>query len=114
MSIEYGFPEYRANRRNPLARYADSRLFLQISSFHRQVPMRVEDFEAALLFPLKCFLIGVHLLLQRGLVEWLVGDGGVLEDDGHAIVPAPVFGGVVARLVQPDFGDAAEFHLFFK
>src|ERR1700752_5370547 len=104
MSIEYGFPRVPSKPtgiRSRGTRTRDSGLFLKISSFHRQVPMRVEDFEAALLFALKCFLIGVHLLLQRGLVERLVGDGGILEDDGHAIVPAPVFGGVVARLVQP-------------
>ena len=40
---------------------------------------------------------GIHLLDEGLLVETVVSRGGVLEDDGDAVVPASVFGGVIAR-----------------
>src|SRR5208337_471102 len=87
----------------PGGRAGSRHLFrVQIDRLHRQVPMRVEDFEAALFFALERILVGIHLLLQRSLVEGLVGDSGVLEDDGHAEIPAAVFGSVIARLVHPN------------
>src|ERR1017187_1012253 len=89
-------------------------LCVQVHHLHRQVPVRVEDLEAPLLFALERILVGIHLLLQRGFVKGFVGHGGVLEYDGHAEVPAAVFGGVIARLVHPYLGDAPHLRFFFQ
>ncbi len=59
--------------------------------------MRVQDLEPALLLTLVRFLIGIELLGERRLVKVLVGHGGVLEDNGHAIIPAAIFCRVIAR-----------------
>src|SRR6266852_7965369 len=71
-------------------------LTFQIHHSDRHVPVRVQDFEAALLLALVSLLVGEQLLLQGCLVEGLIGDSRVFEDDGHTIVPAAVFSGVIA------------------
>src|SRR5579871_1325892 len=76
--------------------------------------MCLEDGEAALLLVLVSILIRKELLLEGVFVERLVGYGGVLEDNGDAVVPATVFGSVVAGLVHPDFEQAANLHFFFQ
>src|SRR5271167_5021847 len=79
-----------------------------------QVPMGVEDLEAMLLFALIGLLIGEELLEQRLFVEAVIGGGGVLEDDGDAVVPAAVFGGVIARRDSAYFEQPTEFNFFLQ
>src|ERR1700676_4057085 len=76
-----------------------SRFHLNIHSLDRQIPVPVEDLKSPLLFALKRVLIGIHLLLQCRLIERLIGHGRILKNDGHTEIPAPIFGGVVARLI---------------
>ena len=76
--------------------------------------MGIEDFEAALLFALVGVLVGKELLEERGGIESVVSDFGVLEDDGGAIVPAAVFGGVIAGSDREYLQDAAELHFFLQ
>lgn len=77
----------------------------------RQIPMPGEDLEAALFFFLVGFLIGPELFDECLLIGVGAGrDGRVLVDDGHAIVPAAVFGGVIARLIHPNLEHPAHFH----
>src|SRR5215472_9389348 len=85
---------------------------LQFHCLDRQVPMRIQDLKAPLLFPFVGFLIRPELLLDGCLVESFVGHGRVPEDNGHTIVPAPVFGGVVAGLVHPDFQHPSHLDFF--
>src|SRR5919109_5293874 len=70
---------------------------VEVDLFDGQVPVRVEDLEAALLFFLVGFLVVIELLDDRRAVEIVVGDGGVLENNRHAIIPAAVFRHVIPR-----------------
>src|SRR3979411_1350809 len=70
----------------------------QLHALDGQVPMSVEDFKPALLFLRIRGLVGPKLLLQYVFVERLIRNRRVLEHDGDAIIPAPVFGRMVARL----------------
>src|ERR1700758_2281696 len=92
--LNRGLP--RVTSRPPWSRFFSR---IQLYNLHRQIPMSVENLKAPLLLAMKRFLIGIHLLLQRRLIERFIRHGGILEDNGHAVVPAPVFGGVIARLV---------------
>src|ERR1700721_1361954 len=61
----------------------------------------------------------LRFYVQINSLEWLfvdrlISDGGILENDGDAEVPASVFCGVVAGLIHPDFYDAAHFVFFFQ
>src|ERR1039458_646540 len=87
---------------------------VQIYVLDRHVPMASEDFKPALLFLRIRGLVGPKLLLQRVFVERLIRGRCGLEHDGHALVPAPVFGRVIARLVHPDLEHAAHFHLLLE
>src|SRR5271170_4417121 len=69
----------------------------------RQVPVRQQYLEAALLLPFISGLVGIELLDQG----FFVGIGGrckgrVLEDDGDAVVPAGVLSHVVGRGLDLD------------
>src|SRR6202166_4413507 len=70
---------------------------VEIEVLDGQIPVGVEDFEAALLFFFVGILVGEELLQERRGVEIIVGDLRVLEDDGGAEIPAAVFGAMVAR-----------------
>src|ERR1700729_1676537 len=87
---------------------------VQVFVFDRHVPMGVEDFEAVLLFALVGVLVRKELLEQRGGIEVVVSNLGVLEKDGRAIVPPAVLGGVVAGGDREYFQDAAQLHLFLQ
>ena len=87
---------------------------VEIDVLDGHVPVRVENFEAVLLFPLVGVLIGKKLLEQRRGIEIVVSDFGVLENDGGAIVPAAVFGAVIAGSDREHFQDAAELHFFLE
>jgi hypothetical protein len=76
---------------------------VEVDVLDRQVPVRFQDFEAALFFFLIGFLIGIELLDQRGAVKIVVGNRRVLEDDGYPVIPTAVFGGVIARNGHADF-----------
>src|SRR6266478_4386458 len=89
-------------------------LRLQLHALDGHVPMSSKDFKPPLLFLRIRSLVGPKLLLQRVFVERLIRGRRVLEHDGHAIVPAPVFSSVVARLVHPDLEHAAHFHLLLQ
>src|SRR5580658_6720083 len=92
----------------------DAVLFFQAHRLHRQIPMPVENLKTSLLFALEGLLIGIHLLLQRRFIERLVSHSRILEDNGHAEVPTPVFGRVVARLIHPDLGDPPHLHFLLE
>src|SRR5260370_37916064 len=87
---------------------------IELYVLDRQIPVRLQDFEAALLFFLVRFLIGTKLLDNRGAVEIVVGNRCVLEDDGHAIIPALAFRHVIPRRHHAHFQHAPEFSLFLK
>jgi hypothetical protein len=89
-------------------------LRIQINILNRHVPVRVKDFEAMLLFALVGILVGKKLLEERRGIKRVVSDLGVLEDDGGAIVPAAVFGAVVARRGREYFQYPPQFHFFLK
>ena len=72
-------------------------LGVQVDVLDGQVPVRIEDFKAALLFLLVRLLVGIELFDERFLVEAIIGDGGILKDDGDAVVPSTILGRVVAR-----------------
>src|SRR5208337_1060611 len=76
--------------------------------------MAGQDLEAPLLLLRVGCLVGEKLLLERVLVERLIGGGRVLEDNGDAVVPTAVFGCVVARLVHPDFEHPPYLDLLFQ
>src|ERR1700722_3042065 len=90
------------------------RFRIEVHCLNRQIPVRVENLEAALLLALKRILVRIHLLLQRGLIEWFISHGSILEDNGHAEIPAAVFSGVVPWLVHPNLGDAPHLGFFFQ
>src|SRR5258708_5797233 len=69
--------------------FCGSRLRVEIHRLHGQIPVRVEDFEAPLLFALEGFLIGIHLLLERGFAESFICPGAILQTDGHPQLPPP-------------------------
>jgi hypothetical protein len=52
--------------------------------------------------------------LQRRLIERLIGHGRIFEYDGHAIIPAPIFRGVIARLTHPHLHNPPHFHFFLQ
>src|SRR4029077_4431542 len=87
---------------------------VEIEILNGQVPVSVEDFKAALFFLLVGILVGEELLQKGSGVEVVVGDLGVLEDDGGAKIPAAIFGGVVAGDPGEDFEDAAEVDFLFQ
>src|ERR1039458_4221142 len=74
---------------------------LQVHCLHRQIPMPLQNLEPPLLFALERRLEGMNLFLQPRLIERFVRPRRILEDDGHAEIPAPVFGSVIARLIHP-------------
>src|SRR5438874_12734187 len=76
--------------------------------------MRIQNLESSLFLPLVSLLVGEELLLQWVLVEGLIGHGRILEHDGYAIVPPSVFGGVIARLIHPDFEHAPHLDFFLE
>src|SRR5713101_3282185 len=87
---------------------------VQLHVLDGHIPMSSKDFKSALLFLRILSLVGPKLFLQRIFVERLIRNRRILEHDGHAIVPAPVFGRVVARLVHPDLEHAAHLHLLLQ
>src|SRR5580704_11027488 len=91
-----------------------SALLFQIYRLYGQIPVGVENFETALFFARVGRLIGELLFLERIFVEGLIGHGGIFEDDSYAIIPAPVFRGVVAGLVHPDLEQAAHLNFFIE
>src|SRR6202140_4813981 len=88
--------------------------FLQIQCLYRQVPVRIENLKPALLLALVGRLIGPELLLQSIFLKRLIGHGGILEYDGYAVVPTPVFGSVIARLIHPYFDHAPHLDFFLE
>src|SRR5215467_4072027 len=91
-------------RRNPAKRYSlggrpRTRLFLGRGDVrNRQIPVGEQYLEAPLFLLLVGRLIGIELFDER----FLVGNGGrgqrgILVGDGHAVVPARIFGHVVGR-----------------
>src|SRR3984893_17934652 len=92
----------------------DRTLLLQVQRLHRQVPVRIQNLKASLLFALVGRLIRKELLLQSIFFEGLVGHGGILEHNGHAVIPAPIFSGVISRLVHPDLDHTPHLHLFLE
>src|ERR1700731_1385874 len=68
---------------------------VEIEILDGQIPVRVEDFKAPLLFLLVGVLVGEELFQDRRGIKVIVGDLRVLEDDSGAKIPAAVFGGVV-------------------
>src|SRR5216683_2926004 len=87
---------------------------VEVEVLDGHVPVGVEDFEAALLLFLVGVLVGEKLLEEGRGVEIVVGDLGVLEDDGGAEIPAAVFGGVIARHLREDFENAAQLDFLFQ
>jgi hypothetical protein len=70
---------------------------------HRQIPVGEENLEAALLLALILSLVRPELLGEGVLVGIGGGGrGGILVDNGDAIVPAAVLGGVVGRGLDLD------------
>src|SRR5580765_5196715 len=84
-----------------------SSLLIQLDCFDGHVPVRFKNGETALLFMLVGILVRKHLFLECLFVEGFVGDRGVLEDYGDAVVPTAILGRVIARLVHPDLHHAA-------
>jgi hypothetical protein len=73
---------------------------VEIHVLDRQIPMRIQDFEAPLLFFLVGLLVEIELLDDARAVEIVVGNRGVLENDGDAEIPSAIFGGVIAWAVD--------------
>ncbi len=74
------------------------RLLVQVHVLDRDVPVGQQDLESPLFFALEGLLVREEFLLDRLLVRGVVRRGYVLEDEGDAVVPPPLLGGVVARL----------------
>ena len=87
---------------------------VEVRILDRQIPVGVKNFKAALLFLFVGVLVGKELLQERDGIKVIVGDLGVLEDDGGAKVPAAVFGGMVPRDLSEDLEDAAHLDFLFQ
>src|SRR5260370_35223894 len=94
----------------PKARCAKGLVCVEVRVLDRKIPVRIQNLEAALFFSLVGFLIGKELLDQQGTVEIVVGDCGVLEDDGDAVIPAAVRLGVISRPGHSHLHIAAHLH----
>src|SRR5271157_604123 len=94
----------------------ETRLFLGGRDIgHRQVPVAQQDLESPLFLALVSLLIGPELL-DETLFVW-VGGGRhrrVLVPDGDAIIPAPIFGGVVGGLLDFHREDTAALGLLHE
>src|ERR1700758_3788249 len=101
-------------RLSPFEHAAYPASLLQFDGFDRQVPVRLEDREAPLLLTIVGIFIGKELFLEGVFVEGLVRDRGVFKDDGDAVVPAAVFGRVIAGLIHPHLHHAPHFYFFFQ
>src|SRR6266851_2923467 len=87
---------------------------VEVHVLDRQIPVGIENFESPLFFLLVRFLIRIESLDQRGAVEIVVGNRGALEDDGHPVIPAAVFGHVIARRGHAYLQHAAQLDLLFQ
>lgn len=76
--------------------------------------MRKEDLEPSLLLAPKSLLVGKELFHDRLFAARVVSYSRVLEHNSHAVVPSPVFGGVIARAHRTDFQDASVLDLFLQ
>src|SRR5262249_62970 len=76
--------------------------------------MRKQNLKSPLLFLLESILVGKYLPLQRCFIEWFVRDRRILEYDGDAIVPTPVFGHVITGLVHPHLQQSTHFDFLLE
>src|SRR5215472_1052630 len=76
--------------------------------------MPVENLESPLLFLLVSVLVWIQLLNDSRCLEVVVSDRRILEDDRDAIVPTPVFRGVVPRLSSVQLENSPQFHLLLQ
>src|ERR1700694_640899 len=89
-------------------------LLFQVERPDGQIPMCVQNLKPTLLCALIGRLIGKELFLQSIYLKRFVGHSGILDHDGHAVVPTPVFGRVIARLVHPHLDHASHLDFFLK
>ena len=67
---------------------------VEVDVLNRQIPVRIEDLEAALLFLFVKLLvhgIRIELLDDRRAVEIVFGNGGVLVLEGDGTIPEVLF-----------------------
>jgi len=74
--------------------------FIERNLRDSKIPVSFQDLKAVLLFSLKGRLVGEELKLKGVLIDRGIGRLGVLEDDGHTVIPALLLGHVKGRRVH--------------